>query len=109
MGRPRVQERQGRADDGISQRRQPAGQLRAVPLPEVEPEHLGEEEFREPLTCPRTTQAKYGVDYQRYWVDEAEGRVFCLIEAPDVEAAQAVHQEAHGLVAEAIHPIVEGA
>ncbi len=49
------------------------------------------------------------MDYQRYWVDEAEGQVFCLVEAPAADAAAAVHREAHGLVAEAIHPIVEGA
>lgn len=30
---------------------------------------------------------KFGVDYQHYWVDEAAGKVFCLVEAPDREAA----------------------
>ena len=45
------------------------------------------------------TQAEYGVDYQRYWVDEAAGKIFCLVEAPDADAANKVHQEAHGLVA----------
>jgi hypothetical protein len=54
------------------------------------------------------TQTKYGVDYQRYWVDEAKGQVFCLVEAPTVEAAEAVHREAHGLVAQQIFPVVEG-
>ncbi|MBI2243410.1 MAG: DUF4242 domain-containing protein [Nocardioides sp.] len=24
-------------------------------------------------------QAKYGVDYRSYWVDEANGKVFCLV------------------------------
>ena len=55
------------------------------------------------------TQGRYGVSYQRYWVDEARGQVFCLVDAPSADAARAVHQEAHGLVAEAIHPVVEGA
>ena len=27
-------------------------------------------------------QNDYGVDYQRYWVDEEHGKVFCLVEAP---------------------------
>ena len=27
-------------------------------------------------------QGKYGVDYQHYWVDEAGGQVWCLVEAP---------------------------
>jgi hypothetical protein len=54
------------------------------------------------------TQEKYGVDFQQYWVDEAQGHVFCLVEAPDAEAANAVHREAHGLVADAIYPVVKG-
>jgi hypothetical protein len=54
------------------------------------------------------TQGKYGVDYQRYWVDEAEGTIFCLVEAPSAEAAATVHKEAHGLVADAIFPVQEG-
>jgi hypothetical protein len=48
------------------------------------------------------TQEKYGVKYLRYWVDEKAGRIFCLVEAPDAEAANTVHREAHGLVAENI-------
>jgi len=55
------------------------------------------------------TQGRYGVDYQKYWVDEAKGQVFCLVDAPSADAARAVHQEAHGLVADTIHPVVEGA
>ena len=54
------------------------------------------------------TQGKYGVDYQRYWVDEEHGQIFCLVEAPDAETAAAVHREAHGLVADTIVPVVEG-
>ena len=54
------------------------------------------------------TQSKYGVDYQRYWVDEAGGQIFCLVDAPDAETAATVHREAHGLVADAIFPVVEG-
>ncbi|NUS53002.1 MAG: DUF4242 domain-containing protein, partial [Nocardioidaceae bacterium] len=50
----------------------------------------------------------YGVTYRSYWVDEAESKAFCLVEAPDAETAAAVHREAHGLVADRIHPVVEG-
>ena len=53
-------------------------------------------------------QAKHGVDYKRYWVDEEAGKVFCLVEAPDAEAAHAVHREAHGLVADEIYEVSEG-
>jgi hypothetical protein len=54
------------------------------------------------------TQGRYGVDYQRYWVDQEAGKIFCLVEAPDAEAAASVHREAHGLVADAIFPVAEG-
>ena len=33
--------------------------------------------------------------------------MFCLVEAPDAEAANAVHREAHGLVADEIYPVSE--
>lgn len=54
------------------------------------------------------TQDRYGVRYLRYWVDEAAGRIFCLVDAPDAEAANRVHREAHGLVADSIHLVLEG-
>jgi hypothetical protein len=53
-------------------------------------------------------QGKYGVDYQQYWFDEASGKVFCLVEAPDAAAAEAVHREAHGLVADQITEVQSG-
>jgi Protein of unknown function (DUF4242) len=53
-------------------------------------------------------QGQHGVDYQRYWVNEAEGKVFCLVEAPSVEAAKAVHREAHGLVTDDVFLVQEG-
>ena len=53
-------------------------------------------------------QGKYGVDYKQYWFDEASGKVFCLVEAPDAESAAAVHREAHGLVADDITPVHQG-
>ncbi len=49
-----------------------------------------------------------GVDYQRYWVDESSGTIFCLVEAPSAEAASAVHREAHGLVADDVREVVPG-
>jgi len=48
------------------------------------------------------TQPKYGVEYHKYWFNEATGKIFCLCSAPSPEAAAAVHREAHGLVASKI-------
>jgi hypothetical protein len=53
-------------------------------------------------------QAKHGVNYKSYWVDEKAGKIFCLVEAPDAEAAHTVHREAHGLVADEIYEVSEG-
>jgi hypothetical protein len=53
-------------------------------------------------------QDAYGVKYLKYWVDEANGKAFCLVEAPDAETAATVHREAHGLLADAVFPVVEG-
>jgi hypothetical protein len=54
-------------------------------------------------------QAKHGVNYRQYWYDEKSGKVFCLVDAPSKEAAEAVHREAHGLVADEITEVKEGA
>jgi hypothetical protein len=53
-------------------------------------------------------QGQYDVNYLRYWVDEGQGKVFCLVEAPSAEAAATVHREAHGLVADEVFEVQEG-
>ena len=53
-------------------------------------------------------QGRYGVQYQKYWFDEASGKVFCLVDAPDAETAARVHREAHGLEADELIPVAEG-
>ena len=54
------------------------------------------------------TQDHYGVKYLKYWVDDQQGKVFCLVEAPDANAAHTVHREAHGLIADRIYLVTEG-
>lgn len=53
-------------------------------------------------------QDQHGVNYLRYWFDEDSGKVFCLVDAPNAEAAATVHREAHGLVADELIPVQEG-
>ena len=53
-------------------------------------------------------QGAYDVRYLRYWVDEGNGQVFCLVEAPTAAAATDVHRQAHGLVADRIYQVQEG-
>lgn len=54
-------------------------------------------------------QEKHDVRYLKYWFNEDTGKVFCLVEAPTADAAAAVHREAHGLEADDITEVREGA
>ena len=49
-------------------------------------------------------QDKYGIKFITYWFDETRSTAFCLIDAPDKNAIQEAHNEAHGLVP---HEIIE--
>lgn len=53
-------------------------------------------------------QDKYDVNYINYWFDEKARKIFCLVEAPDADAARACHSEAHGLVADETFEVVQG-
>jgi len=53
-------------------------------------------------------QGKHGVRYLNYWFDAETGTVRCLIEAPSARAALDTHQEAHGLMPDAITEVSEG-
>ncbi|MFC4242466.1 nickel-binding protein [Gryllotalpicola reticulitermitis] len=54
------------------------------------------------------TQGEHGVNYLNHWVDEAKGQIFCLVDAANADAANTVHREAHGLVADEIHEVSQG-
>ena len=55
-----------------------------------------------------SVQDRYGVRYITYWFDEAQEAVFCLAEGADRESLEAVHREAHGLVADRIIEVDAG-
>ncbi len=38
-------------------------------------------------------QSKYGVKYLRYWHNQDEHSVYCLVEAPNLSSAMQVHSE----------------
>jgi class 3 adenylate cyclase len=60
------------------------------------------EDIAEAHIADVATQRKYDVEYVKYWFNEDRGKVFCLVHAPSSEAANRVHGEAHGLVAQKI-------
>ncbi|MFN8633324.1 MAG: DUF4242 domain-containing protein [Chloroflexota bacterium] len=48
----------------------------------------------------------HGVSSLKYWYDRGSGRVYCLVDAPNKEAAAAMHREAHGLVSDELVAVV---
>jgi hypothetical protein len=54
------------------------------------------------------TQGKYDVSFVKYWVDEAQGKVYCLAEAHDSMSVYNTHKEAHGLVPDMVSMVSEG-
>lgn len=72
------------------------------------PEGAGAKDVADAHKADLKTQDKYGVKYLKYWVDDTAGKVFCLVDAPNAEAAHTVHREAHGLVADHIYEVSEG-
>lgn len=53
-------------------------------------------------------QAKHGVKFIDYWYSEKEGKIFCLCNAPNKQAAEAVHKEAHGGAADTVIEVKQG-
>lgn len=76
------------------------------------PEGMTPEEVAQAHVKDMEIQQKYGVEYSKYWLNVTGRKVFCLAHAPNAEAAERVHREAHGLLAEKIievHPeLAEG-
>lgn len=64
-------------------------------LGSLEPDALAEAHLKDV-----EVQEKHGVCYHKYWFNHETGTVFCLVEGPSREACDAVHREAHGLVAD---------
>ncbi|MGB8193948.1 MAG: nickel-binding protein [Chitinophagaceae bacterium] len=43
-------------------------------------------------------QGEYECKCMTYWIDEQRENIFCLIEAPDKQAVEEMHNKAHGLI-----------
>jgi class 3 adenylate cyclase len=66
------------------------------------PEGVTPEDIAKAHAKDMEIQGKYGVEYSKYWVNESGKKLFCLAHAPNAEAAERVHREAHGMTAEKI-------
>lgn len=54
------------------------------------------------------TEKQYGVQFIKYWVDEADGNVYCLSSAADSGAIRKTHAQAHGLLPDQIYMVNSG-
>lgn len=53
-------------------------------------------------------EGKYKVNFLKVWFNVDKGEVHCLAEAPNAEAINKTHKEAHGMVADSIVEVQEG-
>lgn len=53
-------------------------------------------------------QKKYGTKFIKYWVDEAEGNIYCLVSSPDTQSIVRTHAEAHGLLPDRVYEVTGG-
>jgi hypothetical protein len=53
-------------------------------------------------------QDGFGVNFVRYWVDEENGKVYCLAEADDAQSVSAAHAAAHGLIPDEVNEVTDG-
>jgi class 3 adenylate cyclase len=66
-------------------------------LPGITPEELADAHMRDV-----EVQERHGVRYHTYWFDPDRKSVFCLAEGPNKDAVEAVHKNAHGVMADSI-------
>lgn len=53
-------------------------------------------------------EKKYGVHFQRFWVDETRGDIYCLSTAPNPDAIKKTHGEAHGMLPDHVFVVTDG-
>ena len=53
-------------------------------------------------------QGAHDVNFIQYWVDEKDGVVVCLSEAPSSDAVRETHRQAHGLLPDRILQVTQG-
>jgi len=85
----------------------PSGRRLFMDTHEVGP-GLRAEDVAEAHKKDLAVQGAHGVRFLEYWVDEAGGRIHCLVEAPEADAVVETHREAHGLLPVAVKEVEAG-
>jgi hypothetical protein len=75
---------------------------------QLEPGKVKLEDVAEAHKKDLEVQSKFGVRFINYWVDEKNGKIYCLSSAPDSVAVNRTHAAAHGLMPEHIYEVTSG-
>lgn len=79
-----------------------------IDVHDLEPGKVSFDAVKDAHAKDLATQGKYNVNFVKYWVDEAKGKVYCLSKAQDENAITNTHKEAHGLLPSSIYKVSEG-
>ena len=79
-----------------------------IDVHQLEPGKVKYEDVAKAHTKDLAVENKYNVDILKYWVDEKEGKVFCLASANDSASLLKTHAEAHGLIPQHIYEVTSG-
>lgn len=87
----------------------PAGKKHLyIDVHQLEPGKVKYEAVAQAHAKDLATEKKYGVHFQKFWVDENKGLVYCLSSARDTASIRKTHAEAHGLLPSYIYPVTDG-
>jgi len=92
----------------VSQTKKPDSKKLFFDVHNLEPGKVSFEDVAGAHQKDLATQGKFGVNFSRFWVDEAGGKVYCLVESSDSAAVYHSHEEAHGLVPNVVDQVVGG-
>jgi hypothetical protein len=76
-----------------------------IDIHQLEPGKVKYEDVTKAHAKDLAVEGKYNVDFLKYWVDEKDGKVFCLASANDSAALIKTHAEAHGLIPEHVYEV----
>jgi hypothetical protein len=74
----------------------------------LEPGKVTEQAVAEAHQKDLATEGKHNVHFIKYWVDELQGKVYCLAEAFDTLSIFNTHKEAHGLTPDRVYEVTDG-
>jgi uncharacterized protein DUF4242 len=79
-----------------------------IDVHELSPGGVSPEAVAEAHAKDLAVQGSHGVEFEKYWVDEEAGLVYCLSRAPNAASVVSTHRDAHGLLPATVLPVSEG-